>query len=183
MKVGDACGSLQAPPPKVATLTGSWGRDGPRRIEGDARRKQHAHKQSRRSRYSEVAPRRIDPASNAGPLRRLGRFRVRTEATDNVAWPLLKNRVLTSSVNTWPPLAGGLLTGRRRATHTDLHHRQRRRRSLRPSWGRPLLQLPRILRRPRSLTGSPTRVTSSRNALTARTKRYGLTSRSTVRRT
>jgi hypothetical protein len=30
-----------------------------------------------------------------------------------------------------------------------------------------------------SLTGSPTRVTSSRNALTARTKRYGLTSRST----
>jgi hypothetical protein len=114
MKVGAACGSLQAPPPKVATLTGSWGRDGPRRIEGDARRKQHAHEQSRRFRYSEAAPRRIDPASNAGPLRRLGRFRVRTEATDNVAWPLLKNRALTSSVNTWAPLAGWLLTGRRR---------------------------------------------------------------------
>ena len=62
---------------------------------------------------------------------------------------------------------------------TDLHRRQRRRRSLRPSWGRPLLHLPRVLRRPRSLKGSPTRVTSSRNALTARTKRYGLTSCST----
>ena len=37
----------------------------------------------------------------------------------------------------------------------------------------------RALRRPRSLKGSPTRVTSSRNTLTARTKRYGLTSLST----
>jgi hypothetical protein len=101
------------------------------------------------------------------------------EATDNVAWPLLKNRVLTSSMNIWPPLAGCLLTGRRKAADTDLHHRQGRRRSLRPSWERPLLHLPRVLRRPRCLTGSPTRVTSSRNALTARTKRYGLTSRST----
>ena len=26
-----------------------------------------------------------------------------TEATDNVAWPLLKNRVLTSCMNTRPP--------------------------------------------------------------------------------
>src|SRR6202163_1321260 len=65
------------------------------------------------------------------------------------------------------------------ATHTDLHRRQGRRRSLRPSCGRPLLHLPRVLRRPRSLKASPTRVTSSRNALTARTKRYGLTSCST----
>ena len=37
-----------------------------------------------------------------------------TEATDNVAWSLLKNQALTSSINTWPPLAGGLLTGRRK---------------------------------------------------------------------
>src|ERR1700682_436040 len=102
-----------------------------------------------------------------------------TEATDNVAWSLLKNQALTSSVNTWPPLAGCLLTGRRKSDRPYLHHRQGRRRSLRPSWGRPLLQLPRVLRRPRSLKGSPTRVTSSRYALTARTKRYGLTSRST----
>ena len=41
-------------------------------------------------------------------------FASATEATDNVAWPLLKNRVLTSSMNTWPPLAGCLLTGRRK---------------------------------------------------------------------
>ena len=37
-----------------------------------------------------------------------------TEATDNVAWSLLKNQALTSSINTWPPLAGCLLTGRRK---------------------------------------------------------------------
>jgi hypothetical protein len=37
-----------------------------------------------------------------------------TEATDNVAWPLLKNRALTSSMNTWPSLSGCLLTGRRK---------------------------------------------------------------------
>jgi hypothetical protein len=30
-------------------------------------------------------------------------FASATEATDNVAWPLLKNPVLTSRVNTWPP--------------------------------------------------------------------------------
>ena len=43
------------------------------------------------------------------------------EATDNVAWPLLKNRVLTSNMNTWPPLAGCLLTppqGRSSLTNT-----------------------------------------------------------------
>ena len=108
-----------------------------------------------------------------------GAFASATEATDNVAWSLLKNQALTSSVNIWPPLEGCLLTGRRKATDTDLHDRQGRRRSLRPSWGRPLFQLPRVLRRPRSFKGSPTRVTSSRNALTARTKRYGLTLRST----
>jgi len=32
--------------------------------------KHHAHGQSHRSRHSELAPRRIDPASSAGPLRR-----------------------------------------------------------------------------------------------------------------
>ena len=36
-----------------------------------------------------------------------------TKATDNVAWPLLKNRVLTSSMNIWPPLAGCLRTEQR----------------------------------------------------------------------
>ena len=41
-------------------------------------------------------------------------FASATEATDNVVWPLLKNRALTSSMNTWPPLAGCLLTGCRK---------------------------------------------------------------------
>jgi hypothetical protein len=41
-------------------------------------------------------------------------FASATEATDNVAWSLLKNQALTSSVNTWPPHAGCLLTGRRK---------------------------------------------------------------------
>jgi hypothetical protein len=41
-------------------------------------------------------------------------FASTTEATDNVAWPLWKNPALTSSMNTWPPLAGCLLTGRRK---------------------------------------------------------------------
>src|SRR6202521_5851619 len=40
-------------------------------------------------------------------------FASATEATDNVAWPLLKNRVLRSGVNTWPPLSGCLLTEQR----------------------------------------------------------------------
>ena len=40
-------------------------------------------------------------------------FASATEATDNVAWPLLKNRVLTSGMNTWPPLSGCLLTEQR----------------------------------------------------------------------
>jgi hypothetical protein len=78
-------------------------------------------------------------------------------------------------MNTWPSLAGCLLTGRRKDDPSDLHRRQGRRLSLRPSSGRPLLHLPRVLRRPRSLKGSPTRVTSLRYALTTRTKRYGLT--------
>src|SRR5438552_7273083 len=50
-------------------------------------------------------------------------FASATEATDNVAWFLLKNQTLTSSVNTGPPLAGCLLTGRRKRDHTDLHRR------------------------------------------------------------
>ena len=76
MKAGDACASLQAPRLLRWQRSRRWWRDGPRRFDGDARKK-HAHGQSRRSRYPEVAPRRIDPAPSAEPLRRLGRFRVR----------------------------------------------------------------------------------------------------------
>ena len=69
MKAGDACASLQAPRllrwqrsrHRVAQWSPSFRR---------GRAKQHAHEQSRRSRYPELAPRRIDPASSTGLLRR-----------------------------------------------------------------------------------------------------------------
>ena len=53
---GDACVSLQAPPPKVATQV-SGGRDGPRRTDGDARTKhQVCARTPRSSHHPEVAP-------------------------------------------------------------------------------------------------------------------------------
>jgi hypothetical protein len=53
---GDACVSLQTPPPKVATQV-SGGRDGPRRTDGDARTKHRVRAQTpRRSHHPEVAP-------------------------------------------------------------------------------------------------------------------------------
>jgi hypothetical protein len=65
-------------------------------------------------RYLEVAPdvSILRQAQTATSLR--DAFASPTEATDNVAWSLLKNPALTSSMNTWPPLAGCLLTGRRK---------------------------------------------------------------------
>src|SRR6202171_1606588 len=48
MKAGDACGSLQVRGGSGGNAQGSGWRDGPRRFDGDARRK-HAHGQSRRS--------------------------------------------------------------------------------------------------------------------------------------
>lgn len=101
-------------------------------------------------------------------------FASTTEAT-NVAWPLLKNRVLTSSMNTWPPLAGCFPT--RRLEDGRLRLRlEGGETSLRPSWERPLL-LSGVLRRLRSHKTHCAFLT--RYALTARTKQYGLTSRST----
>jgi hypothetical protein len=73
-----------------------------------------AHGQSRRSRYLEVAPDVSIPRRAQDRYVAKNAFASATEATDNVAWPLLKNRVLTSSVNTRPPLAGCLLTSRRK---------------------------------------------------------------------
>jgi hypothetical protein len=53
---GDVCVSLQTPPPKVATQV-SGGRDGPRRIDADARTKHRVRAQTpRRSHHPEVAP-------------------------------------------------------------------------------------------------------------------------------
>jgi hypothetical protein len=157
---------------------GSGWRDGPRRCDGDARNSTRTNRRAAPATlrlHLDVSILRKSRTDTS--LRTLSRPRPRQQ--DIVAWPLLKNQALTSSVNTRPSLSGCLLQVAERATLTDLHRRQRRRRSLRPSWGRPLLHLPRVLRRPRSLKGSPTRVTSCRYALTARTKRYGLTSCST----
>src|SRR5438132_593599 len=53
---GDVCVSLQASPPKVATQV-SGGRDGPRRLDGDARTKHRVRARTpRRSHHPEVAP-------------------------------------------------------------------------------------------------------------------------------
>ena len=53
---GDACVSLQVSPPTVATQV-SGGRDGPRRIDGDARTKHRVRARTpRRSHHPEVAP-------------------------------------------------------------------------------------------------------------------------------
>ena len=97
---------------QVATLNCSGGRDGPRRFDGDARNSARtdgrATPATLRLHLDVSIPGRAQDryvAKNA--------FASVTEATDNVAWPLLKNRVLTSSVNTWPPLAGCLLTEQR----------------------------------------------------------------------
>jgi hypothetical protein len=166
------------PAAQVATLKGCGWRDGPRRVDGDARNSTRTNSRAApatlRLHLDASIPRQAPDryvAKNA--------FASRPRQQDIVAWPLLKNPALTSSINTGPSLAGCLLQAPTRTALTDLHRRQDGDVSLRPSWGRPLLQLPRVLRRPRSLKGSPTRVTSSRNALTAHTKRYGLTSRST----
>ena len=76
MKAGDSCVAPQAPRPlrwqrsrqRVARWPSSFRR---------GRAKQHAHGTPRRSRYSEVAPRRIDPASAQDRYVALGRLSVR----------------------------------------------------------------------------------------------------------
>ena len=111
---GDACVSLQAPPPKVATQV-SGGRDAPRRIDGDARTKHRVRARTpRRSHHLEVAPdvAILRQAQNRYVAK--DAFASKTEATNHVAWSFLKNHALTSSVNAWPPLSGCLLTGRRK---------------------------------------------------------------------
>jgi hypothetical protein len=92
---------------------GSGWRDGPRRSDGDARNS------TRTDRRAASATPRLH--LDASILRQAqDRYVAKdaltsaTEATDNVAWPLLKNRALTSSMNTWPSLSGCLLTGRRK---------------------------------------------------------------------
>jgi len=180
VKAGDACVALQAP------RLLRWQRSRQRAARWSpsfrgGRAKQHAHGQSRRFRYSEVAPRRIDPASSAGPLRRLGRSRVH----DRSNWPrclvsLEEPGVRIKRETPGHPSRDVSWQVAARTTHTDLHHRQRRRRSLRPSWGRPSLQLPRVLRRPRESYGLtyaryflPKRLDGAREAIRAYFALYG----------
>ena len=92
MKAGDACGVLQTP----------------QLLRWQRSRQRMGAPATLRLHLDVSAPRQAQDryvAKNA--------FASVTEATDNVAWPLLKNQALTSSMNTWPPLAGCLLTEQR----------------------------------------------------------------------
>src|SRR5207253_4384808 len=109
---------------------GSGWRDGPRRFDGGARRN------STRT-DSRAAPATLRLHLDVAILRQApdryvakNAFASATEATDNVGRPLLKNQALTSSMNTWPPLSGCLLTEQRL--------------SIGPSRGRLLLYEPRL---------------------------------------
>ena len=113
MKAGDACGSLQTPRLLVGNAQGSGWRDGPRRFDTHVRRSTRTD--------SRAAPATLRLHLDVSILRQAqdryvakNAFASATEATDNVVSPLFKNRVLTSSMNTWPPLSGCLLIGRRK---------------------------------------------------------------------
>ena len=86
---------------------GSGWRDGPRRFDGDARNSTRTN--------SRAAPATLRLHLDVSILRQAqdryvakNAFASATEATDKVAWSLLKNQALTSSVNTGPPLVGCL---------------------------------------------------------------------------
>ena len=74
VKAADVCDALQAPWPRCQRSR-SGRREGPRHTDGDAR-KEHAHGQSRRFRYPEVAPDVSVQRLAHGPLRRFERCRV-----------------------------------------------------------------------------------------------------------
>ena len=112
MKAGGAC-VCRRRGYSGGNAQGSGWRDGPRRSDGDARSSTRTD--------SRTAPATLRLHLDVSILRHAqdryvakNAFASVTEATDNVAWPLLKNQALTSSVNTRPPLAGCLLTGRRK---------------------------------------------------------------------
>ena len=69
VKAGGARVFCRRPAAQVATLIRSGWRDGPRRFDGDARNSTRTDSRAAPA-TPEVAPRRIDPASSAGPLRR-----------------------------------------------------------------------------------------------------------------
>jgi hypothetical protein len=91
---------------------GSGRHDGPRRFDGDARSSTRTD--------SCAVPATLRLHLDVSILRQAqdryvakNAFASATEATDNVAWLLLKDQALKSSMNTWPPLAGCLLTEQR----------------------------------------------------------------------
>ena len=114
MKASDACDVLQAPRLLRWQRSRQWWRDGRRRFDG-TRERNSVRTDSR------ATPTTLRLHRDVSILRRAqdryvakNAFASATEATDNVAWSLSKNQALISSMITWPPLAGCLLTGRRK---------------------------------------------------------------------
>ena len=130
----------------------------------------------RRSRYPEVAPDVSIPrqARTATPLQTL--LASTTEATKQHCSVSLKNPALTLSVNTWPPLAGCLPTGRLEDGRLPTPPPSKTAKLLSDRLGDGHCYSPASCdaRAVMRLTAP----FSTRNALTARTKQYGLTSRS-----
>jgi len=95
-----------------ANAHGSGWREGPRRIDGDARNSTRTDSCAAPLPWGCTG--RIGPASGTGPLRRYGRLSVQDRSNWQHCSVLSKNQALTLGVNTWPPRAGCLLTGRRK---------------------------------------------------------------------
>ena len=99
-------------PAEVPTLKAADG-EGPRHADGDAR---NSTRTDSRATFATLRLHRTYRSSVWRTDRYVASDAVAstTEASNNVAWPLLKNQAFTSGANTWPPLAGCLLTDRRR---------------------------------------------------------------------
>ena len=106
----------------------SGGRDGPRRTDGDARTKHRVRAQTpRRSHHPEVAP-------DVSILRRAqnryvasGRVSVHDRGNQTTSLGFSMNPALAFSVDTGPPLAGCLPTGRLKDGQPRLHRLEGRR--------------------------------------------------------
>jgi len=146
---GDVCVSLQAPPPKVATQD-SGGRDGLRRIDGDARTKRRVRAQTpRRSHHPEVAP-------DVAILRRAQNRYVASDALASMTEATRQHRSVSrrtrrSRFAQTPghPSRDVFRQAVSRTANRDSAASRGGATSLRPSWGRPIL-LSSVLRRPRS---------------------------------
>jgi len=101
MKAGDACAFLQAPRLGSGNAQCSGWRDGPRRFDGDARRK-HAHVQSRRAAILTLLDVPLHVWRGAVLVRT--RSAVQTGATNNVARSS-EVQSFTTGMNAWPGLS------------------------------------------------------------------------------